>query len=87
MARNFSCGWILEICTGDLSGTYNGYIPVGATVEYSTMILQTCMNTCYGDPVGGGYANYYDWYSDRTSIANIAGSDGSGNVQVSGVGE
>ena len=85
MARNFSCGWNLMACNAYLN-LNPGLIAVGGTEEYATMEVQTCMNTCLGDPVGSEQANNYFWSSEDSSIASIAGFDGSGNVQVTGVG-
>jgi len=86
MARSFSCNWQLEVCGGYLGNNYQGEVPVGQTVNWATMFLQTCMNSCYGDPVGSGYASNYGWSSDAPGIAGIASWDESGNILLAGIG-
>ena len=83
MARNFSCGFVAELCEGDFSGV--NYLMDGQTINFGQIFPQVCANTCSGTPVGPGGDGYsYSWSPEDTSIASISGSSTDQSVDVFG---
>jgi hypothetical protein len=83
MARNFSCGFVAQLCEVDFAGT--SYQANGSTVTFGSMNPYVCANTCSGTPVGPGGVGYgYSWSSSDSAIASVSGASDAQSVQTYG---